>query len=67
MKNIIFDNKGNKRHYFPFFIDKLFCAALSYLNAHSTLNFSRTFVLLKIITNQTSKEKYLNITGSWYK
>ena len=44
--------------FFPLnFSIKLFSAALCYLNAHSTLNFAKTFsYIFNINTNQTSKE-----------
>ena len=44
---------------------ELFSTALNCLNAHSTLNFARTFFLfLNITTNQTSKEQDLNFIRS---
>ena len=35
---------SRKEHFFVIFTMKLLSTALSYLNAHSTLNFARTFV-----------------------
>ena len=44
---------------------KLSSAVLSYLNVHSTLNFTRTFfIFLNINTYQTSKEQILNFIRS---
>ena len=44
-------NHGTKkRRFFLIFTMKLSCTALIYLNAHSTLNFARTFLYIYTLT-----------------
>ena len=59
-KNLTFHHRGKKLRFFLIFTKKLSSATLIYLNAHSTLNFARTFTFLNINANQTSKEQDLN-------
>ena len=46
----IFFHGGNKQLFFLIFTMKLYSVALNYLNAHSTLNFARTFLYFETLT-----------------
>ena len=65
--NFIFYQRGKKCVFFLIFTMKLSFATQSCFNAHSTLNFAgtvKTFILLSINTNQTSKEQDMNFIRS---